>query len=224
MGMRRLQVYMFDKLAIFEKIYTQLNWVKILQIFVLVAILLGGWMAFENREALYNLVMSDRLSQQPVTKKISKATSQEIDSAVSRYDLVTGIQVVTVDFQKNLRTVMYTYVDSKELGDIYSAYATTALPEYPLFNSDVNNNSRITDLINGGFVCSAYEETLSARILPSTTRYIKTSCGNSIPPFYGKFTGYVVIYLNKVPTRDEVDQIRMLAKNLSAMIYENDFK
>ena len=80
------------------------------------------------------------------------------------------------------------------------------------------------DLINGEFVCSPFTDTIGSKIIPELAKHIHTVCANGIPPYYGKFLGIVSIYTKRAPLPEEQDQIRSIAKNLSSMIYDNNFK
>ncbi len=58
--------------------------------------------------------------------------------------------------------------------------------------------------------------------MPRSHEVVATVCSISIPPFYGRFSGYLNIYLTKKPSPDELTLIRQVARDLSLRIYEND--
>lgn len=220
---------MFNLLSKIEQIKNflgVLSWEKILQVTTLIIILIISWATFENRESIYNFVNQKKLStSRQKNIYLSKKTTDEIDSSVTRSSIIIGVQVVVVDFQSNTRTVVYTYTDNRELMHAYNRYAATNITqEIPLFNSDTANNNRMIALINGEFLCNDFNGSIGAKYAPETVDYIHTICSNGIPPFYGKFTGIISVYLGKKPTAEEVDQVKTLSKKLSSIIYENDLK
>jgi len=201
-----------------------LTWKKISQLVVFLFIVALAWSGFETRESIYNFIRQERITTTPVIRNISKLTSYDIDKAIEQSELIVSMQVTVVDFQRNIRSIVYTGVDNVALKDIYSRFELGTFKELPLFNNDVVNNKRIVDLINGEFSCGVYTESLLYKMLPETGQYIKYSCSNGIPPFYGKFTGMVTVYTNRVPTPEEVDQLRAVLKHISSIIYDRDFK
>jgi hypothetical protein len=214
-----------DKISIVQKFLNILSWKKIGQVTIFLFVVSVFWAAFENREPLYNLVSQSRIKTfAPSVHKLSKSTTDRIDKEVAGSEIVIGIQVTLVDFQRNTRIITYSSIDDSKLNDTYNTFANHAAVELPLFNNDVVNNRRLVDLVNGEFICNPYEETIAAKLVPESTKYVNTLCANGIPPFYGKFSGIVGIYLKREPNEVEKDQIRVLSKNLGLMIFYNDVK
>lgn len=202
-----------------------LSWRKIALFTVLITILGFSIAIFENRNSVYNFVSQITLNNGPlVPKRLSKPSSDQIDEVVRKLDLVVGIQITLVDFQRNTRIVTYTSIDDNNLLAIYAAFANKAPPELPLFNSDVINNKRLVDLVNGEFICNPYKETIAATLVPDSVAYIHTLCANAIPPFYGQFTGIIGLYLRRHPTPVEIDQIRAISKTLGLIVFQNDLR
>jgi hypothetical protein len=213
-----------EKLASIQKFLDILTWTKISQLVVFLIIVALSWAAYESRQPIYNYVTKTKLANSSPPVKLSKSTKDEIVNSVEKSQLIIGIQVTVVDFPKNSREVIFTTTDSPDLRSIYDNFEKSNIFEFPLFNADVANNKRLVSLINGEFVCSPFEETLGFRILPEAGKHVRYVCAVGIPPFYGKFSGIVSIYLNRQPTSEEVDQIRNLSKNISSLIYEKDFR
>jgi predicted lactoylglutathione lyase len=203
-----------------------LSWKKIAQLAAFLFVIVFGWLTFEMRESIYNFAVQSRIQKNHpsnVLTKLSKKSITEIDNIVSQSQLIVGISVVNVDFQKNLRTIVYVSIDDPKFKEEYtSAYgATTTLP---LFNTDVLNNKRLVGIINGEFICNNYADTIQAQTAPGTKKYVSSVCISGIPPYYGAFSGIVNIYLNRQPTSEEVDQIRVISRNISVLVYDSDFK
>jgi hypothetical protein len=119
--------------------------------------------------------------------------------------------------------VVYSSVDDDNLRKAYKAYLDRTVGDIPLFNSDSGNNVRMSQLINGEFVCNPFRDTIAYKLAPEAEVSVNTVCANGIPPYYGKFTGIITLYLKRKPTKDEIDQLRNLSKATAKQIFERDF-
>lgn len=214
-----------DKLKQIQSFINGLSLKKIF-LFTLFLFIVGfSYATFENRDSVYNFfIKSAQIHKTLATRTLSKKTTTEIDLAVIQSDIVVAIQVTLVDFQRNTRVITYTSIDKPELRVIFNRFIKTAPAELPLFNTDPINNRRLVNLVNGEFICDPYRDTIAAKFLPESMEHIDTLCANSIPPFYGRFSGIIGIYLKRQPTPNEVDQIRTLSKTLSSTVFNNDLK
>jgi hypothetical protein len=216
-----------DNLSVISKFMSSLSWRKIAQLSVLVFILLLALVIYELRESIHDLAIQPRITKHaPAIQKLSKMSMDEIDTIVEKSELISGIRIVVVDFQKNTRHVIYRAIKDRALVAIYAKDGATNGPsqEIPLFDNDVANNKRLVELINGDFVCTPYAESIAAILRPATIPFSTTVCANGIPPFYGIFSGTVSVALKRPPTAFEINQLRELTRNLALVIYERDFK
>jgi len=213
-----------------EKVQTLINsltWKKIAMFSVLTTIIGFSIAIFENRNAVYNFVSPIWIEKDvPSTSKtISKGSIDQIDAVVNKSDLIVAIQVTLVDFQRNTRTVAHTSIDDPGLKTVYSQFIKSRVPiEMPLFTADMINNKRVVDLVNGEFICNPYKETIAAVLVPESSQYISTLCANSVPPYYGRFSGIISVYLKREPTNVEIEQIRNVAKTLGLVVFNNDLR
>jgi len=213
-----------EKLASIQKFLDILTWTKLAQLVVFLVIVALAWATYESRESIYNYVTRSKISSVSHPVKLSKSSSEEVVRTVSKSQLIVGVQIFVVDFQRNAREVIFTTTDVPELKLMYENFEKSNIFEFPLFNADIANNKRLVNLINGEFACYPFKETIGYKILPDASKHIEYVCAVGIPPFYGKFSGIVSIYLNRQPTAEEIDQIRNLSKNISSLIYEKDFR
>lgn len=214
-----------DKMSDVQKFLSVLTWKKLIQLIAFIFIIGLTWATYENRDVIYGFVSQKRID--PVTphvRSLSKKTSDEINAVSERSELIIGMQVVLADFQKNQRVVIYTYIDENRvmLKQLYSRYQNTSIDNVPLFSDSVEDNKHLVALINGEFSCRPFAETLSAKIAPEAGQYIKYTCSNGIPASYGRFTGLIVVYLQRQPTPEEYDQIRSISRTLATTIFERD--
>lgn len=206
-------------------LFRVLSWQKIIQATVLIIILGTTYGFWENRTTIYNsLRVGARVEvEQPLVLNLSAGTTNMLDSStVKMRDLVSGVQVVNVNFKKNTRNTAYFTSSNAILKKSYEQFMATKIADTPLFTDVESNNQRIIDLINGEFVCYDYKSTPAAKIFPAAAEVIPTICSISIPPYYGRFSGYMNIYLSRKPTPDDVSFVRQLARDMSLHIYEYD--
>jgi hypothetical protein len=214
-----------DNLSLIQKFLKSLTWTKLVQLTLFLIILGLALALYETREYLHEFAKYPRISQYATpVYSVGKETKEEINSIVSRSELIVGMVISTVDFQKNTRHIIYRNTDSSDLRDLYENNNKLLTTEIPMFNDDVTNNARMVDLINGEFVCHPYSNSIYAIINPKTVPYAHTVCSNGIPPFYGMFSGVVSIITSRAPTPTELSQLRELTRNISSKIYERDFK
>lgn len=214
-----------DNLFIIQKFVKILTWTKLGQIAVFIFLVGLAWAAYENRESIYNFANQSKISKSaPVVHSLSKKTTDEIDATVRRSDIIVGMQVNVIDFQRNTRKIIYSSIDLPELADVYSRYTSSIISDISLFNNDVNNNKLLVELINGEFVCIPFNTTILSKLIPEATKYITTVCAQGIPPYYGRFSGILNVYAKRQPTPEEVDSIRALLKNMASTIFERDLR
>jgi len=214
-----------EKLSIIQKFLKILTWTKLAQLAIFILLIGIAWGVFENRNIFYRIPSKSGFAAIPTSEiKLSKSTVELLETTLKKSDLIVGIQVTVVDFNHNSRLVIYSGIDDPDLIKVYKNYESSIVGEIPLFNSDPVNNVRMSQLINGEFICNPYSETIANKLAPEGGKFVKTVCANGIPPYYGKFAGIISIYLKKPPTAEEVDQIRFLAKDMSAKIFDKDIK
>lgn len=215
----------FNKIDGMHAFLDILSWKKIFQLAAFLFVLTLAWGTYEMRESIYNYVNQSKISRNAsIVQKLSKKSISEVDTAEQKSDLIVAIQIVVIDFQRNVRTPIYTSTANIALKELYERFVDTSITDIPLFSGDIVNNKQLVELINGEFTCYPFSDTIVAKLLPESGKYIHTACAVGIPPYYGKFSGAVLVFLKRQPTVDEVDQIRGMAKTLSSNIYERDFR
>lgn len=207
-----------------KELLNSLSWKKILQLAILFSVIIMAWMLFENRTEIYKYYSSPRFIKSVASTLLSKKTTDAVDSVVDSSDLIVGIHISLVNFKTNTSAIIYSTADNKDLKAAFDAALETSIAYLPLFNTDPNNNRRLVAVIDGDFVCDKYEGSVMANTLPGTTLYISSLCISGIPPYYGKISGMITIFTRRPPSPEEVDQLRVLSRNLSTTIYNTDLK
>lgn len=202
-----------------------LSWQKLAQATIFVILIISAWAFWENRATIYNsLKVGARVeSDEPLVIQLSRPTQAYLETTLARSkDTIAAIQIINVNFKKNSRSSAYFIFNDAELKNAYNIFAESKLSDIPLFTESEINNQRLINLINGDFVCIDFKDAPSSKIYPNVAKNISTVCSISIPPYYGRFSGFLNIYLIKKPQNEELVYIRQLSRDISLRIYELD--
>jgi len=201
-----------------------LSWGKIAQLVSVLVIVVVSLMFWENRVVVYNsLRVTAKVEvDSPLVLELSNDTRQYIDTAVNKSTLISGIQIVSVDFKKNSRMTSYFSTDSDDLLESYNTFLKNKISPTPLFTSNESQNQRVIELINGEFSCKDVKETIAASLLQDLDKSTKVICSISVPPYYGRFSGYLNMYLSRVPSSVEIVTMKQISRDVSLRIYEID--
>jgi hypothetical protein len=201
-----------------------LSWQKILQAVALILIVGLAYSFWENRITVYNsLKVGARVEvEQPLVITLSPGTTRMLEESTQKMNNIVAVQVINVNFKKNSRNTAYFASGNPAVKAEFDEFQNRKITDTTLFNSSEINNQKIINLINGEFVCNDFKDTVGAKLMPKAQDSVATVCSISIPPFYGRFSGYLNIYLSKKPTLEEISMIKQVARDLSLRIYETD--
>lgn len=177
--------------------------------------------AFENRNALFHSAYS-KVNQfdHPSQWEIGEQSKAQLRDLVKNEGLVSMVLVTEIDLQKNRRTPKFWYTTSKFEPQIRKK-VETLLPQ-PVFDYDAANTKQMVGVLNNEFVCARFEDTVFNRHFPYLAKETPVICRIAIPPFYGRFVGMLTVGLNRNPSKDEVDSLRLEAARLSVELYIRD--
>ncbi len=154
--------------------------------------------------------------------RISPGSKEVIETIVHKSDRIVAIQVITINFQKNIRVDTYSSIDDPRVESIYKEVNNNRIVEIPLFDDSKSNNNKVLRLINGEFVCMPYSEYIAYKYAPEIERYVGHVCSIGIPPGYGNFSGILTMYLKDTPNKEDTEQIFLLSRNLSFRIFNDN--
>jgi hypothetical protein len=213
-----------ENVGILQQFLAKLSWIKLTQLIALILIISVAWSAFSARDQIFDYVKKDKLdSHPPAFRQLSPSTIKEINASASKSDIVAGVSVNVVNFRKNSKYIVFLEAYDKDMKEIFAKYSLQDM-ELPVFTQSIAQNRLIVDLINGEFVCNSYTSTGLATEMPEAAKYAVHVCSSGIPPYYGKFIGSVHVFLKRTPTVDEVDQLRVLVKHLSTIVFEKELR
>lgn len=206
-------------------VLSQLSWGKIAQVAVFSVIMIGFIVLWVSRGTIYDSLSIGSIPNTRTLETIymSNRSMEETKLALSKlaHTGAISVQVINVDFKKNTRTQAFFISSNDKLKQSVDNYLVmVGGTGTPVFNSDEVNNKRIIDLLNGNFICTPYADTIGPVLYQGTSGIVEYVCSIPIPPFYGKFTGYINVYLTKAPSEANVAAIRQSLSELSIIIYE----
>jgi len=146
---------------------------------------------------------------------IKPELSEYVVNNVQRIPDLVGVQIISINLQKNTRYVMYSYFKDSNVDKMYSNFFEKSLSDdIPFFTRDNDKvNSYLVKLINHEFTCVPYTSTVMHEYVPAAEKNIKSVCAVAIPPSYGSLTGAIEIYLSKEPENKDV--LITISKNIS---------
>jgi hypothetical protein len=183
-----------------------------------------GYTIFENRTVIVNYIVNGPEGDTPqvTTFTMSDTSKARIKHLVDVDDAVIAITVLNADIRNNRRLPIQWYSDDASVQRQLETLFNGRYGGIPLFTSDEKNNESIVGVINGEFACSAYNEGGNASLFPGLGNRFPYVCRTSLPPYYGQFSGYITVSLNRVPTPQELDSIKGETLNISTEIYFRD--
>ena len=207
----------------FEKSLDMITWTRIMQVCILCLTFIACTIAYEMRHEIRHMFFPHSIANVGILQ-LSNESIKEINKIVRDDDLVINARVVGVDINQNTRHVIYSYSkdSEQELDRLYSASVLGKL--YPLFNNDVQNNTRLVNQIRGEFTCFPYITSVVSKNAPTTINFVDTICAAGIPPTGGALSGLVTISTKRKPTEEEAIRLKKLVGRLAASIYERDVR
>ena len=216
---------MEEKINQISRLLRILSWKKIIQITVFVAVIVIAYGLWDNRLIIYNNLRIGIAVEvdYPVVFSLSSKTSTMIDNAnyKTRY-LIGGIHVVSVNFRKNTRSTVYFSATNEILKEAFISSLAIKISDSPLFTDNEFNNQNIVNLINNEFDCNEMKDVNINKALAKSVSATPYVCSISVPPYYGRFTGFMTIYLVKKPTSEDIAIVKQIARDLSLLIFEQD--
>jgi hypothetical protein len=204
----------------FVKILSWKNVAKVTILSILAIIFITLWMF---KATIFSLTTGHKsIATEVPVLYISPRIKTEVTTIVDKSSPIVAIQIVSINFQKNIRLETFAAIDNATIQALYNKYVNNKVVETPFFDNDKNNNNRILRLIGGEFVCLPYKESTAYKFAPDGARIISDVCAIGIPPIYGEFSGILTIYLQEHPSKDFQEQLHWMARDIALRIYEDN--
>ena len=211
-----------DTVSVITSVLRILTWRKLAQICAMLMIGIVSIGFWENRPVVYTSLSVGRFSDALIPIPLHAATTNTIREIVVRSPSIVAIQVVSTNFRENTRQGIYFYSSKNDLNIAFAEYQQQHVSQSPLFISgDAQTNDRIINIMEQELVCVDIPDRVK-RLVPLTMKYAKQMCSISVPPRYGKMVGYVTLYMDHAPGRDELMEIKQIARTVSDEVYDRD--
>lgn len=205
-----------------EDLITSLTFKRIFLLSLLTAISLLLLLVFENRAVLFTRAVNSGPREETVFEWKMSTKSKETLTALTMFSPVTFVGIIDVDLKKNRRKTKWFHSKDAQIEKMIDAIVVAALPQ-PVFDFDVRNTQQMIALLNNEFVCVQSAESALAHFWgPLLTNRIPVICRMAIPPYVGKFVGYVTIGVTTTLTKNQLDALKMEATRIAIEIYISD--
>lgn len=155
--------------------------------------------------------------------EVGHIARQKLDTTIKRIPAIVGIQIVTINFKKNIRVETYINIDVPTVKDLYNKYNANKLFETPLFTADKKNNQRVLHLINGEFMCVPYKDSTAYKYVPQLDQvFITDVCAIGIPPYGGDASGILTFYLKSPQSDDDKKTLFLIARDISTIVADDN--
>lgn len=208
------------------RIIDKLTVSKIIQLMILVIATMIVIIIIENQESFFklpNIAAPKPLNVVGGSFSISKSTQKRVQQLVASDPSILGIAIRNADIRLNKNVGVYFYgVPGTHLDEVYSSMRSNGTDILPLWSVNQDLNNQIIRLINGEFYCVPFNNTLLYSLRPDLGQEVKMVCRASLPPYYGYFSGFITVYINRELNINEILYLQTLTKDLSTLVYRED--
>lgn len=188
--------------------------------FMLISVFVLGYVGWRDRQPIIEKLTGPKVRATATrVPNPSEETISIFTKFVDSRSWIEGINMVKVDFNQNVRQSTFRYFKSSPVTEAWNAQK---LNYAPLFGNVEATNQKIVNLINGISYCTTIQETTAGRIIPNLQNYASHVCAVPIPPGYGDFIGFMVLFLKKELTLSEQTSFLKEVEKLSVEMYERD--
>lgn len=212
--------------VLFNKIVQIITFKKVVIWTLTGAIGIISYTIYENSKAIFTVMVGEPIKYGDVRVfSISDATKATINKFVNDNVIVTSAIILNVDIRHNQRTPVYWYSADVMVQRALDARYIDRIVRIPVFSSNEKNNAEIVSTLNGEFICNKSTDVHSVAVdndLSNTNLY---SCYISIPPYYGQFSGYMMITLKTlIPTVAMLDTLKLEMTAVATEIYQRNIQ
>lgn len=204
-----------------------ISFVELMATITVVVLLVAIFMLYEARTAfIQHYVVADVESMgvpTGTTLQLSDNSKEQIEAFTHEHGTLALVAVIGVDLSDNTRSALIRFYNDKAIEKLALTNDKKARlgVSSPLFTDNAVNNAEISALLNGEFTCTSVDSSPFI-VVNNLTQTIKQVCRVPVPPYYGRLTGYLVMYSKTEMSIYEVDQLRSAAIRLAIDIYRAD--
>lgn len=185
----------------------------------LLAVMLIFSIAWQERTYLFNKILLSVLTSELSQPLVPNSSRPQLDKILD-LSYVNGIQVIAVDFSRNIRYSVYRSTRNEAIETSWNAYmaSRTAIPL--LFTANETNNFRLINIMNGKFTCERYAESIGAGIYHGLKEEIAEVCSLAIPPG----AGYINFYSPVLLTEEQRLELHARAAEISQLLFNESVR
>jgi hypothetical protein len=208
-----------DVLKFISDMMDALNFRRVLLLTLFVSVLLTLLITFENRTILFNRLFE----KQPVEAitipwELSDKSKQQLTNLVNSQERIGGVIATEIDLKKNRRVIKFWFTKDDSLREKINAIVLRLLPQ-PFFDDDRKNNDQMLSVLSNQFKCTPTADTIFMRFFPEMATRYPYICRLSVPPFSGEFAGMLTIFLDKSPTKADIEALKIELSRISIELY-----
>lgn len=181
-----------------------------------------GYTIFENSKTVYSLITGETYKTNNVLFKISEPSRIVLKKFVDELPIISSLIILNVDIRHNQRIPIYWYSSDTIIQRTLNANYADRIVRIPAFSSNEKNNAEIVSMLNGEFTCNRNAEIIN--IIASAADKFTYLCSMSLPPYYGQFSGYMIITLKTLPDRSTLDLIKLEMTTVATDVYLRDIQ
>jgi hypothetical protein len=200
-----------------------LDWVsfkRVVTVFSAAVLGTAGITLFEHRSTVFELFVKTDAGPVVSAVTVSDKMKQRIKEMTDQSTDIVVTGVISADLRTNQRFPVFYYSKTPAVTQLLEEVRKQLGSSQTIFSSNVANNARMVSVINGEFGCGAMSDTLMARVVPALTSHLKTFCLVGLPPYYGDFRGYVIIFTDKQLSTEMTDAVRLETVKLANDVYQ----
>lgn len=208
-------------LPILDELWDTLTFKRTALIALLLAMGLGLYFSFENRNVIFNKLFNTQLESPVISSWELSDTSRNALINFTKNVPISILTVVDVDLKKNRRVAKFRYSPNENIRKHLEERGMLILPQ-AFFDHDPKNTQQMVAVLSNEFNCVKAPDAIQQRLYPDLAPSLAVVCRIAIPPFTGQFVGYLSISFARELSKNELDSIRLEATRLAIEIYTRD--
>ena len=204
-----------------EDLIKTLTFKRVFLISLLVAISLLLFLVFDNRNILFNKAITSTAKNEIYYEWDLSKQSKDLLTTLNFFEPVIFTGVINVDLKKNRRNVKWFFSNDSEIMGVVNVITVKTLPQ-PVFDYDTKNTQQMIAVLNNEFNCVRTKDSILSQWGSTINNKMPIICRMAIPPYVGKFVGYLVFGIGRTMSKNELDSLKMEASRIAIEIYIRD--
>lgn len=194
-----------------------LSLTRILKVCFLMFLSLIIVIVFERRSEILSKLLEPIIVENtqpiPTSLMLTNFHINSLEKILQSFPGVNGVAVVSVNLRENTKNIIFKSIDKKLISFLDS------IPEsLPLFTNNGELNNRTVYLLGGEIHCMNSSKNNLGALVANLEQFMPFSCAIPIPPYYGDFSGWIIVGFDGVPEDKEFLKFKTVVTKISADI------